>query len=129
MEITIRKMALSDIEEFPREFALQGWNKPIEQYQRYYEEQEKGTRQVFVATVDGKAAGYATLLPYDTAGPFKDANIPTVVDFNVLEKYQRNGVGTAILDCIENQVKSYSPASGSMGSAGSNMHRASMTMH
>lgn len=67
----------------------------------YFEEQEKGIRQVFVATVDGKAAGYATLLPQDTTGPFKDRNIPTIVDFNVLMKYQKKGVGAAIMDRVK----------------------------
>lgn len=74
----------------------------------YYDEQENGTRKLFVAEVDGNVAGYATLLPHDTSGPFKDKNIPVIVDFNVLEKYQKNGIGTAIMDAIENHVKEYS---------------------
>lgn len=109
MEIKIRKMLPLDITEFPKEFDAQGWDKPMEQFQTYFEEQEKGLREMFVATVNGKVAGYATLLPYDTSGPFKDDPIPVIVDFNVLEKYQKNGVGTAIMDRIENQVKKYSP--------------------
>lgn len=108
MKIKIRQMLQSDITEFPAEFEKQGWNKPVEQYQMYYDEQENGTRKIFVAEVDGKATGYATLLSYDISGPFKDKNIPVIVDFNVLEKYQRNGIGTAIMDAIENHVKEYS---------------------
>ena len=102
-------MLESDITEFPAEFEKQGWHKPIKQYQMYYNEQENGTRKLFVAEVDGNAAGYATLLSRDISPPFKDKNIPVIVDFNVLEKYQRNGVGTAIMDAIENCVKEYSP--------------------
>ncbi len=34
--------------------------------------------------------------------------IPTLRDFNVLEKYQNKGVGTALLDKIEDIVKEYS---------------------
>lgn len=74
----------------------------------YYNEQKNGTRKVFVAEVDGNAGVYATLLSHDIAGPFKDKNIPVIVDFNVLKKYQRNGVGTAIMDAIEIDVKEYS---------------------
>jgi len=109
MEIKIRKMVSSDITEFPKAFDAQGWNKSVEQFQMYFEEQEKGLRQIFVATVNDNVAGYATLLPHDISGPFKDNDIPVIVDFNVLEKYQKNGVGTAIMDHIENQVKKYSP--------------------
>ncbi len=108
MIIKIRKMLESDITKFPAEFEKQGWHKPVEQYQMYYNEQENGTRKLFVADVDGNVAGYATLLSNDISGPFKDKNIPVIVDFNVLEKYQRNGIGTAIMDAIENCVKEYS---------------------
>lgn len=108
MNIKIRKMLESDITEFPTEFEKQGWHKSAEQYRMYYNEQENGTRKLFVAEVDGNAVGYATLLSHDITGPFKDKSIPVIVDFNVLEKYQRNGIGTAIMDAIENYVKEYS---------------------
>ncbi len=108
MEIKIRKMVEGDIREFPQEFSLQGWNKPVSQFQTYFEEQENGKRQLFIATVDGKVAGYATLLAHDVSGPFKDKEIPVIIDLNVLEKYQKNGVGTALMDDIENSVKEYS---------------------
>ncbi|WP_338854963.1 GNAT family N-acetyltransferase [Clostridium perfringens] len=34
--------------------------------------------------------------------------MPTLRDFNVLEKYQNKGIGTALLDKIEDTVKEYS---------------------
>ena len=108
MEIKIRKMVERDIREFPQAFSLQGWNKPVSQFQTYFEEQENGKRQLFIATVDGKVAGYATILPHDKSGPFKDMDIPVINDLNILEKYQKNGVGTALMDYIENFVKEYS---------------------
>lgn len=40
MKIEIRKMLNSDIIEFPKEFEKQGWNKPVEQFQIYYNDQE-----------------------------------------------------------------------------------------
>jgi len=108
MKIKIRKMLESDIIEFPIEFEKQGWHKSVELYQMYYDEQKNDTGKLFVAEVDGNAAGYATLLSHDISGPFKDKSIPVIVDFNVLEKYQRNGIGTAIMDAIENYVREYS---------------------
>ncbi len=65
MKIKIRKMLKSDIAEFPAEFEKQGWHKPVEQYQMYYNEQENGTRKMFVAEVGGIAIGYATLISHD----------------------------------------------------------------
>lgn len=108
MDILIRNMIKEDISYFPEEFLKQGWHKEEAQYQLYFDEQERGIRQVFVATVDGNPAGYATLLPQDTTGPFKDRHIPVIIDFNVLIKYQKMGVGTAIMDCIEASVKEFS---------------------
>lgn len=108
MNIEIRNMIETDILDFNKEFTLQGWNKPVSLFERYFDEQENGKRQVFVATVQNQVAGYTTLLPNDKFGAFKNMNIPTVCDFNVLEKYQKQGIGTAILDRIENTVKKYS---------------------
>ena len=80
LNIQIRNMIKSDIINFNKEFKLQGWEKPISLFEKYYEEQEKGSRRVFVAYNEN----------------------------NVLEKYQNKGVGTALLDKIEDTVKEYS---------------------
>ena len=108
MKFKIRNMIKSDIINFNKEFKLQGWEKPISLFERYYEEQEKGSRRVFVACNENNVLGYATLILNDENGPFANMRIPTLRDFNVLEKYQNKGVGTALLDKIEYTVKEYS---------------------
>ncbi|EQK39572.1 acetyltransferase family protein [[Clostridium] bifermentans ATCC 19299] len=108
MDILIRNMIDSDSLEFYKAFKSQGWNKPVSLFDQYYSEQQSGKRKVFVAACDNQVLGYATLLQNAENGPFSNKNIPIIYDFNVLEKYQRNGVGTAILDYMENQVKEYS---------------------
>lgn len=108
MKIIVRDMIHSDITEFHKEFANQGWNKSIAMFKQYYEEQISGKRKIFVASCEKQILGYATLLSNDKTGPFANKNIPTICDFNVLEKYQGIGVGTKILDTIESHVKAYS---------------------
>lgn len=108
MNIEIRNMIKSDIINFNKEFKLQGWEKSISLFERYYEEQEKRSRRVFVAYNENNVLGYATLISNDENGPFANKQIPTLRDFNVLEKYQNKGVGTALLDKIEDTVKEYS---------------------
>jgi predicted N-acetyltransferase YhbS len=99
-------MIFSDIDKLVNEFALQGWlEKSTEQFTKYLNEQENNKRQVFIAEVDGSIAGYVTLLPNDKEGPFANKNIPTVCDFNVLIKYQRQGVGSALMDKVESAAK------------------------
>lgn len=107
MKIEVRAMEERDIDAFADGFVAQGWHKSAEQYRRYLRWQREGVRKIYVGTLDGETAGYATLIENDENGPFKNMNIPTIVDFNVLEKYQKRGVGSAILDKIESDVSAY----------------------
>lgn len=100
-QITIRSINKTDIDFFPAAFSEQGWNKPREQFALYYERQRKKEIQVFVAETDDFPAGYVLLLPQDAHGPFAARAIPVISDFNVLEKYQRAGIGSRLLDAAE----------------------------
>ena len=100
-DLTIRSMEPEDCQAFAQGFAAQGWNKPLSQFERYLEEQTGGLRQVLVAVWQGEQAGYATLLPKAPAGAFAGKDWPEVCDFNVLEKFQRRGIGSRILQVAE----------------------------
>lgn len=100
-DLTVRPMLERDCGAFAGGFAAQGWDKPLSQYENYLREQEGGVRQVIVAEWRGETAGYTTLLPRAGAGPFADKPWPEVCDFNVLEKFQRRGIGSKILDTAE----------------------------
>ena len=99
--VLIREMAEEDCQAFFQGFAAQGWNKPLAQFQKYLEEQRRGVRKVLVALWRGAQAGYATLLDQAPAGAFAGKGWPEVCDFNVLEKFQRQGVGNRILEVAE----------------------------
>lgn len=101
----IRPMKESDIDAFLRAFAAQGWEKPREVLECYYDDQCSGRRKVFVAEVNGVPAGYATLLPNDPHGPFANRQIPVVNDFNVFLPFGRQGIGSAIMDAVEAEAK------------------------
>lgn len=105
--IIIRSIILSDIKDLVHEFSvIQGYaEKSSELFTNYYNQHQNKSRHVLVAELDGKVAGYLTLLPNDKEGPFADKNIPTVCDFNVLIKYQRKGIGTALMDEAERIAK------------------------
>ncbi len=105
MDLKIRPMIQADICAFPAAFAQQNWCKEQAQFEQYFAKQQLGLRQIFVAEVAGVVAGYATLLPEALSGPFAGCNIPEVVDFNVLIKFQKRGIGSAIMEAIENQVR------------------------
>lgn len=103
--LTIRSMVKSDIEKFVNGFSEQGWHKSYELFDEYYKQQEKNEKLVIVAEIYGDVCGYVTLLPYTKVGPFAYRNIPEIVDFNVLIKYQKRGIGNKIMDIAENLAK------------------------
>ena len=82
-------------------FADIGWDKPQAQYVRYLEEQTACDRPVLVARVDGDFAGYLTVVWVPQYELFREAGIPEIQDFNVLPRYRRRGIGTALMDAAE----------------------------
>lgn len=106
--LVIRSMVKSDIKSFVHSFAEQGWNKTQEQFDEYYTQQENKEKKVIVAELNGYVSGYVTLLSNAQTGPFADKGIPEIVDFNVLIKYQKRGIGNKILDITEKLAKAES---------------------
>ena len=103
--LSIRSMIKSDIQGFVDAFAEQNWHKPVELLNDYYHQQEKGEKFVIVAEVNSEVAGYVTLLPHTEVGPYAYKNIPEIVDFNVLIKFQKRGIGNKIMDVAEGIAK------------------------
>ena len=100
-DLVISPIQPEDCRAFADGFAAQGWHKPQSQYEGYLKEQRAGVRKVLVARWQGEAAGYVTLRPEAKAGPFAGKGWPEIVDFNVLEKFQRKGIGSRLMDCAE----------------------------
>lgn len=71
----------------------------------YLYQQENHEKSVIVAEICGDVCGYTTLLPNTKTGPFAYKKIPEIVDFNVLIKYQKRGIGNKIMDIAENLAK------------------------
>jgi GNAT superfamily N-acetyltransferase len=65
-----------------------------------------------IAEIDGDFAGYLAIKWKSGYLPFLQNNIPEIVDFNVLHKYQRKGIGTALMDEAEQRIKRVSPSAG-----------------
>jgi GNAT superfamily N-acetyltransferase len=100
----IRLLEQRDIPEIAEAFRKLGWNKPESQYKHYFMEQVLELRDVLVAFVDEKFAGYLTICWNSTYPPFREAMIPEIVDFNVLPQYRRQGIGTALMDKAESEI-------------------------
>ena len=103
MNIIIRRMTDSDAPILTAEEIAQGWGAEgrLEKYLSRLADMRKGRCISLVAELDGAVAGYINLYSQPTAGPFAGQHIPEIVDFGVLEKYRRRGVGSALMDEAE----------------------------
>lgn len=102
--ISIRPLETADPAVISSAFDAIGWDKPVDQYQRYLAEQEAGNRDVFVAMFDGEFAGYGTLNWQPTYPQYEAEKIPEIQDVNVLTQFRRRGIGSALLDAAENRA-------------------------
>ena len=110
--LELRPITLEDAPLINKEFVNQGWNKPIELYNRYYDLQASGAVDFIQAVVSGQFAGYLTIHWESGYVPFKERKIPEIQDFNVLKVFQRKGIGTALMDEAERRIKKVSKFSG-----------------
>lgn len=112
MNIHIREMNEDDPEVISKSFKEQGWEKPIDLYARYIEEQRNGERVSLIVEVDDNFAGYANVIWNSYYPPFKEKGIPEINDFNVLIKYRRQGIGSKLMDKAEEIIKERSDIAG-----------------
>lgn len=101
----LRALAERDLLTIPAAFAELGWpGKDERKFRGYLSEQAAGDRDVIVAELDGRFAGYVTVVWISDYRPFRDAGIPEIQDFNVLPACRRRGIGSALLDAAERLV-------------------------
>jgi GNAT superfamily N-acetyltransferase len=95
MNFSIRQMIETDIDNITRTFSR--WYKQREQYERYWEEHQEGQRLTLVAVSEDQVVGYATLVWQPEYAPFREAGIPEIKDMNVIDEFQKQGIGTALI--------------------------------
>jgi GNAT superfamily N-acetyltransferase len=101
VSLRIRKLEKSDAEVISQAFAEIGWDKPVEQFERYCQQQQEGTAHVFVGEWMGNFAGYVMLNWNSEYQYFKEENIPVIQDLNVLPQYRRRRIASRLLDEAE----------------------------
>lgn len=111
-EVQIRLLESTDIPEIAAAFEELGWNKPASQYTRYLMEQSLKMREMYIARLQGKFSGYVTVCWKSGYEPFQSRSIPEIMDFNVLPKFRRLGIGTQLMDRAEAEIARVSPVAG-----------------
>ena len=105
--ILIRNMRQSDAQIITDEEIAQGWNSDIKKYENRLKDQSEGRSISLVAEYNGNIAGYINIYPNSRWGAFADRGYTEIVDFGVLEKYRRNGIGGKLMDIAEQIASEY----------------------
>ena len=100
-DLVIRNMEEADASIFVDEYTAQGWHDDVEGYLMRLRDQAEGKCVALTAEYQGCPAGSLYLYLNASEGPFKDKAWPEIVDFNVLKKYQRKGIGNRLMDVAE----------------------------
>ncbi len=106
-KILIRDMAPQDAGIITREELAQGWHAVIEKYECRLKDQKEGHAVVLAAEYCCHVAGYISVYPDSSFGAFGNKGYPEIVDFGVLEKYRKNGVGEKLMDAAEKIASRY----------------------
>ncbi len=106
--ILIRDLRQSDAEIITNEERAQGWDSTIDKYEMRLKHQAEGISINLIAEWNGNIAGYINIYPNAKSGAFADMGYAEIVDFSVLEKYRRRGIGSRLMDIAENIAFSYS---------------------
>ena len=71
---------------------------------RYWRENQKGKRVTLVAVSAGQVVGYTNVVWRSDYEPFLEAGIPEINDMSVITRFQKQGIGTALIEEAENIV-------------------------
>ena len=105
--IMIRDMQIEDAQAITDGEIAQGWSATIDKYQMRLADQAAGKAVALVAEYQGNVAGYIHVYPDAATGPFGGQGYPEIVDFGVLEKYRRHGIGGKLMDVAEQVASRY----------------------
>ena len=107
-EIKIRDLEPEDAPVITAEEIAQGWDASVEKYEKRLRHRTEMNATALVAEYRGQVAGYINVYPDSPWGAFADMGYPEIVDFGVLEKFRRHGIGSKLMDVAEEIASKYS---------------------
>lgn len=67
----------------------------------FWQEHAAGRRVTFVAVSGGLIVGYTNLVWKSDYDPFQESDIPEINDMHVVDEFQKQGIGTALIRACE----------------------------
>ena len=108
--LVIRTMTEPDAHAIAEGERAQGYGTTPDRFLSRLREQEEGKCIAIVAEWAGQAAGYIHVYPDSQWGPLGGQGYPEIVDFGVLEKFRRQGIGSRLMDAAEAVAAECAPA-------------------
>lgn len=109
-KILIRNMKPSDAQIITDAEIAQGWSQTVDKYELRLKHQAEGRCVALVAEFEGNVAGYLNVYRSAETGSFAERGLPEIVDFGVLEKYRKRGIGNKLMDAAEEIAAGYADA-------------------
>lgn len=106
--IMIRDLQQSDAQIITDEEIAQGWDANVEKYEMRLRHQAEGRSISLVAEYEDNIAGYINIYPDSEWGAFANQGYPEIIDFGVLAKYRKKGIGSKLMDIAEQIAFTYS---------------------
>ncbi|MDE6874455.1 MAG: GNAT family N-acetyltransferase [Lachnospiraceae bacterium] len=102
-EVIIRDLQESDAQIITDGEIAQGWDGEgrLEKYLMRLKDRAEGRSVALAAEFHGAVAGYINIYTDSKWGAFAGLGYPEIVDFGVLVKYQRRGIGSRLMDAAE----------------------------
>ena len=105
--VLIRNMEPADAQPITDGEIAQGWDASVAKYEMRLRDQAAGRAVALVAEVEGQPVGYINVSPDAQTGAFGGRGLPEIVDFGVLERYRRRGIGGRLMDVAERIAGEY----------------------
>lgn len=106
-DLIIRDLTVEDAQRITDGEIQQGWDARVEKYLDRIKDRDEGKCISLVAEFQGEAAGYINVYPDSKWGAYANRGYPEIIDFGVLEKYRRHGIGGRLMDVAERIAAGY----------------------
>ncbi len=106
-KLVIRNMEEADAQIFTDEEIAQGWHADISKYRTRLKDQAEKKCISLTAEYEGYPAGYVNIYRTGLSGPFAETGWPEIIDFGVLQRFRRKGIGTRLMDAAEQIAGQY----------------------
>lgn len=108
-EVLIRDLQEIDAQTITDGEIAQGWDGEgrLEKYLMRLKDRAEGRCVALAAESQGGVAGYINIYTDSKWGAFAGHGYPEIVDFGVLVKYQRRGIGSRLMDAAEKIAAEY----------------------